>query len=158
MSLRTELRLSDSPGVRALTEATGYFRADEVDVAVELVDETLAKGEAAGYRFFFADEGEKLVGYACFGAIPCTLTSWDLYWIAVDPALQGRGLGRELLGAVEAEVASAGGLGVYVETSGKEEYAPTRAFYLRCGYTVAAEFADFYAPGDSKVVFVKRVG
>ena len=37
------------------------------------------------------------------------------------------------------------------------QYAPTRAFYLRCGYEIAAELPDFYEPGDGKVIFVKTL-
>ena len=52
-------------------------------------------------------------------------------------------------------MAEAGRLRVYVETAGRAQYAPTRAFYLGCGYRIAAEFEDFYAPGDAKVMFLK---
>ena len=37
-------------------------------------------------------------------------------------------------------------------------YAPTRGFYLRCGYYQAALLKDFYAPGDDKVIYAKDVG
>ena len=43
--LRSQVTPSDRDAVRRIVETTGFFRADEVDVAVELVDEALAKGE-----------------------------------------------------------------------------------------------------------------
>ena len=49
------------------------------------------------------------------------------------------------------------GTALYAETSGRLQYAPTRSFYRRCGYREAAVFADFYAPGDDKVVFEKHL-
>jgi ribosomal protein S18 acetylase RimI-like enzyme len=82
----------------------------------------------------------------------------DLYWIAVDPAFQGRGVGRALLTAAERWIAEAGRRQVWVETAGRLQYRPTRDFYLACGYRVAAELESYYAPGDDKVVFLKVLG
>ena len=55
-------------------------------------------------------------------------------------------------------MAAAGRTRVYVETSTRPQYLPTRAFYLACGYELAAELVDFYAPGDGKAVFLKVLG
>jgi len=44
---------------------------------------------------------------------------------------------------------------VYADTSSRPQYEPTRAFYLSCGYVQEAFLADFYSPGDGKVIFVK---
>jgi hypothetical protein len=58
---------------------------------------------------------------------------------------------------VEDEARARGGRMIVLDTSGRPEYGPTRAFYLRCGYTIVAELEDFYAPGDGKVMFLKVV-
>jgi len=158
LRLRNSVERADIAAVRALVASTGFFRPDEIAVAIELVEDRLAKGEeASGYHFLFADRDAGLGGYACFGPIPCTLTSWDLYWIAVAPDAQGHGLGRRLMQAMEEAVRAAGGLAVYIETSSRPEYDPTRAFYLACGYRIEHVFADFYAPGDGKTVYCKRL-
>ena len=160
--LRTEPTAADVAAVRALVEGTGYFRPDEVDVAVELVAERLQKGVDSGYFFVLADETDAtgatvLRGYSCYGPIACTIGSYDLFWIAVDKQQQGRGLGRLLLRETEANVAAADGRRLYAETSGQSSYASTRRFYESCGYSHEAEFIDFYDVGDSKIVFGKRV-
>jgi ribosomal protein S18 acetylase RimI-like enzyme len=155
---RSALRRDDIAAVRRLVAATGFFSAEEVTVAGELVEERLARGPASGYEFLLADAEGGLAGYSCFGLVPLTEASWDLYWIAVDPAGRRRGLGRQLLQASEAAVAASGGRAVYAETSSRPLYAPTRAFYLACGYREAASIADFYARGDGKVIFEKRLG
>ena len=138
-----------------LVDATGFFRADEIDVAVELVDERLQRGPESGYHFVIAEANGEVAGYSCFGPIACTVWSYDLYWIAVDPAHQGFGLGRALVAESERLIHSAGGRRVYIETSGKPQYVPTRGFYDRCGYALDVEMRDFYGPEDSKVVYVK---
>jgi ribosomal protein S18 acetylase RimI-like enzyme len=154
-SLRSSVVAEDEARIRALVERTGFFSVEEVEIAAELVRETVARGEAAGYHFVLAEQAGQLLGYCCFGPIPCTRHSFDLYWIAVQPDGQGRGLGRLLTHEAERRIAGLGGQRVYVDTSGRTQYAPTRAFYERLGYEQASVLEDFYAPGDPKVVYCK---
>jgi len=126
--LRTFVLASDRERVREITAATGMFHPPEVEVAVELVDDRLAKGDVSDYFFRFFDEDGTALGYACYGYDTMTQASWELYWIAVDPRAQGRGIGRQLLRAVEDDVRARGGSRLYVETAGRPQYAPTRAF------------------------------
>jgi ribosomal protein S18 acetylase RimI-like enzyme len=44
-----------------------------------------------------------------------------------------------------------------IETSSTAAYHPTRQFYLKNGYTIVAEIPDFYADGDGKVIYSKRM-
>jgi GNAT superfamily N-acetyltransferase len=145
----------DAARIKALVAATGMFSPEEVDIAEELVLERLAKGPASGYEFVIAERGERVVGYACHGLIPGSEVSHDLYWIAVHPDVQGGGLGRAIQERAEAAIRLAGGLQVFADTSSAPAYAPTRAFYLRMGFTIAAELADFYRPGDGKTIMRK---
>jgi ribosomal protein S18 acetylase RimI-like enzyme len=155
--LRYEVVPGDVEAVRTLVERTGFFNGDEVAIAAELVEARLADGAASGYEFVFADLGGSLAGYACYGAIPCTAASYDLYWIAVEPKFQRHGAGRTLMDAVESQVAARGGERIYIDTSGREQYQPTRAFYERSGFRCEARLADFYAPGDDRVIYVKQL-
>ncbi len=155
MEIRTDLHPRDRVPVEELLRATGFFNPEELAVAMELVDDRLAHGAASHYRFLIAEEGGRTLGYACWGPIPGTVASADLYWIAVHPAAQGQGVGRALLEASERAVLAEGRMRVYLETSTRAQYVPTRAFYLRCGYVVAAELPDFYAPGDGKAIFLR---
>jgi D-alanine-D-alanine ligase len=155
ITYREEPRPDDPEAVGRLVRATGFFSEEEEGIAVELVEERLARGEASGYFFLFAEEEGRLLGYTCFGPIPGSVHSWDLYWIAVDPNGQGRGLGKNLMAASERIMAGRGARRVYADTSSRPQYEPTRAFYLRCGYIQEAFIADFYAAGDGKVIFVK---
>ncbi|HEX3600392.1 MAG TPA: GNAT family N-acetyltransferase, partial [Lacipirellulaceae bacterium] len=157
LQLRFEVRETDREAVRSIVERTDFFRPDEIDVAVELVDERLKRGVASGYHFVFAEASGQLVGYSCFGPIACALASFDLYWIAVVPASQGQGLGRLVMNAVERQIAAAGGRRIYIDTSGQPKYAPTRSFYERTGFRCEARLVDFYAAGDDRLIFSKAV-
>ena len=109
------------------------------------------------YELLGAFDDEHLVGYACFGPTPSTEGTWDLYWLAVDPAAQGQGVGRTLVRAVEDTLRSRGARLVVVETSSRADYENTRAFYRRTGYAEAARVRDFYAPADDRIILTTRL-
>lgn len=152
---RAAPRDGDSAWVRQAAAGTGFFSPAEVDVAVELVDDWIAKGARSDYRFVFLESDGVRSGYACYGPIACTVSSHDLYWIVVHPDFQRFGLGRKIMAEVEARVRTEGGTRIYADTSGRPQYQPTRSFYDRSGFQVAARLTDFYAPGDDKVVYVR---
>jgi GNAT superfamily N-acetyltransferase len=141
--------------VRAITESTGFFYPKEVDTAVELVEERLLKGPRCGYHYLFAEQEGKTLGFTSYGPIACTKESYDLYWIVVSGDYRGKGLGTRLLEQTEEAIAALGGARVYIETSARPLYTPTRAFYLGRGYSQIAELEDFYAPGDAKAMYLK---
>jgi ribosomal protein S18 acetylase RimI-like enzyme len=153
--------------IREILDATLVFRDEEVAVALELFDETFAAGPAhapydpgdgvANYEFVgsFSREGQ-LVGYVCYGATPGTDRVYDLYWIAVHPEFQGEGGGSQLLDEVERRLRQREARLLVVETSSRQDYSPTRHFYETRGYSCAVSLPDYYAPGESRVIYTKR--
>jgi ribosomal protein S18 acetylase RimI-like enzyme len=143
--------------VREILDATAVFTGEEVDVALELLDDAESAGDDAPYEYVgaFSDD-EELIGYACYGATPGTDRTYDLYWIAVHPDHQGTGGGTALLAGVERALQARNARLIVVETSSRPAYDATRRFYERRGYGAAARMRDFYAPGDDRVIFTKR--
>lgn len=141
--------------LEALASATGLFRPAEAAIAVQVLDEALAGDD--DYRFVGAYAGgvDTLVGFACWGPTPATTGTWDLYWLAVDPAWQGKGVGSQLLGEVESRLTAQRARLLVVETSSRADYAPTRAFYERRGFRRAALLPEYYAPGDDLLIYLK---
>lgn len=149
----------DAAAVRNIVESTGFFSKEEVLIAIELVGERLRKGVECGYHFLFCEaEGGSVLGYTCFGPIPGTKSSFDLYWIAVHTQKRGLGIGHRLIERTETAVAGMGGTRIYIETSSRNLYKPTQEFYLRQGYEQEAVIKDFYASGDSKIIYGKVLG
>lgn len=157
-TLREDAAAGDAAVVREIVASTGFFSAEELEVAAWQVGERLARGPESGYSFLFAEASGEPLGYACYGRILGTRESFDLYWIAVRGERRGQGAGRLLLAAVEQRVAAANGRRLYAETSSRPLYAPTRRFYERAGYRREAELADYYAPGEGKVVYLRLLG
>lgn len=153
------LRSEDRGPIEAILRATKVFSAEEVQVALELLDEGLAHPDTPdAYRFLVAiTPAGVLAGYACYGSTPDLPGTYDLYWIAVDPALHGHGIGKILIHAVEDIITSERGDRVVVETSSRDDYIPTRAFYTHTGYTEESRDKDYYSTGDDKVTYVKRI-
>jgi len=156
----TEIRYSepgDRAAILALVAGTGYFRDDELPIAQEVLDEALKAGPQGHYQSLTALRADAPVGWLCFGPTPCTLGTFDIYWIAVNRASQGQGIGARLVQRAEEMIAARNGRLVVIETSGQARYGSTRGFYLKCGYHEAARVADFYAPGDDKVIYTKSL-
>jgi D-alanine-D-alanine ligase len=153
---REHAQPSDTARVRSILTSSGFFSNDEVEMAVELVNESLRIGsERSGYQFLFAELAGDVIGYACFGPIACTRNSFDLYWIAVHKAFRSAGLGKELLKRCESLIEEQQGRRIYVETSSRELYRPTHQFYSSCGYKVEAVLKQFYSPEDDKIIYLK---
>jgi len=147
-----------------LLVSTAVFSDEEVGVALQLFDGCVdARTGGAGtapapdYEFTGAFEGERLLGYACAGPTPATDGTFDLYWLAVDPAVQGKGVGRRIVHDVERQLRERGARMLLVETSSRPDYSKTRAFYARCGYTESARIRDFYAPADDRIMLTTRL-
>jgi len=155
VTYRHEVAPGDAAAIRDVTASTGYFYDDEIDVAVELVEERLAKGAASGYEFVVAECAGRVVGYTSFGPVPCTKSSFDWYWLAVRPEFQNAGVGRTLLAHVERRAKEMGGTRLYCETSARPQYASTRAFYERMGFSLCEVLEDFYGPGDGRATYSK---
>lgn len=159
--------------VRDILIATNVFREGEIDVAIELFDEVFGapmsvEGAAsqqhtappASNDYFFLGAftaEEMLAGFSCYGPTPGTDRTYDLYWIAVDPAVQGSGCGTILLNEVERRLKGQNARLVVVETSSRSDYKNSRGFYIQRGYAEAARARDFYAPSDDRITFTKRL-
>jgi ribosomal protein S18 acetylase RimI-like enzyme len=153
--------------IQEILVATRAFRDEEVAVALELFDESCRPavrvpfdaGEGvASYEFIgsFTRDGE-LTGYVCYGATPGTDRTYDLYWIAVHPEHQGSGAGSRLLDEVERRLRERETRLLVVETSSRTDYDATRRFYERRGYAEHARLSDFYAVGDHRVIYAKKL-
>jgi ribosomal protein S18 acetylase RimI-like enzyme len=150
------LRDGDRDAIERVLLGTGAFRPDEIAVAMDLIDIGLTPG-GGGYLFVVAELDGDVAGYACFGATPCTLGTFDLYWIAVDKRLHGSGIGRTLVAHVEERVREAAGRMILIETGGKPSYSAQRGFYLSAGYREVARVPDFYEQGDDRVIYAKKL-
>ena len=149
------LRSEDREQILHVLELTGVFSPEELVIARELIDTVLEKPEQPDYSIYVYDEDGAVRGYTCFGPTPGTEGTYDLYWIAVHPALHGSGIGGALDAHAEMLIRSRGGRLMIAETSSRPEYDTTRAFYGKRQYAELARIPGYYRPGDDLVVYGK---
>ncbi len=81
--------------------------------------------------------------------------TYDLYWIAVNPEAQSKGIGSGLIKFVENHLENIEGRLIIIETSGKPSYEKERRFYEKNSYSQFASIKDFYKVGDSLIIYGK---
>ncbi len=155
MKLRT-LSVNDRNVLAGMLARIDDFTEADQALAMELIDFSIDHPGQKDYLYFLAvDENERLTGYACYGPTPLTEGTYDLYWIAVDPDFAGRGIGTQLLQAVEQDARDRQGRMLIIETSSSEHYEATRQFYLKKGYQLVETIRDFYRPGEDRITYNK---
>jgi ribosomal protein S18 acetylase RimI-like enzyme len=153
-----ELVPADREAVCQLLRESPAFSAEEVRVAIEVLDAGLAGGIEGDYPLFGAEIDGRIRGYVCIGRTPMTRSTWHLYWICVHPSAQHQGIGQALQARIEQFIRARGGERIVLETSGRPDYEPSRRFYLRVGYRAAGRIRDYYKPGDHCVFYYKVLG
>ena len=147
----------DKTAVMQILRKTPEFKPVEVVVAEEVIDSYLGDPCRSGYHILVAELDSTVAGYICFGPTPLTEGTWDIYWMAVAPDRQRQGIGSVLLDSAERNIRETEGRLSIIETSSLPSYVNTRDFYRRHGYEIIASIPDFYALGDDKVIFQKRL-
>ncbi len=152
------LQASHKEPIRKLLWETNVFRSDEVEVALELIEECLSykSFNPENYQIYSAIDGESVLGYVCFGKTPMTLSTYDLYWIAVAREAQGKGVGKALFEFACREIQTQGGKLLVIETSSQPQYENTRNFYEKIGCQLEARIENFYRVGDDKLIYTKH--
>jgi ribosomal protein S18 acetylase RimI-like enzyme len=145
----------DRDVLKKILADTNHFNDDEINVAMELIDIYLKDENQKDYIIYVYEDSGKTAGYICYGRRPLTDGTYDLYWIAVNPNIHGKGIGSKLIEHMENDVKKLNGYLILIETSGKAEYEGERRFYEKNGYGTQTIIKDFYRNGDDLFVYRK---
>ena len=147
---------ADTPTLLVLAKETGVFKPMEIQALEEVLDDYHEGNQEEGHVCVTCEEEGDIIGFAYYAPASMTEGSWYLYWIAVHKGTQARGVGSQLMSYLESDIRRRQpGAILFIETSSMPHYELTRKFYLKHGYDQEAVLRDFYAPGDSMVVFRK---
>lgn len=83
--------------------------------------------------------------------------TFNLYAIAVRKELQGKGIGKEMMGYIEQLLKEKSKRILIVETSSDSQFKLTREFYKKLNYNQEAIIRDFWKAGEDKVIFWKKL-
>jgi ribosomal protein S18 acetylase RimI-like enzyme len=157
LTYRDHITMDDWPAIRALVLKTGVFSEREVEVVRELMDDTVNRPTWGNYRFWIAEAEGEIAGFTCVSPIHVTPDRYEIYWMAVDPAFHGLGCASQLVELTTNCLRKLGAQKLYVETSTRDVYEAARKFYRAAGFVLEATLPDYYADGDGKAVFAKRI-
>jgi len=148
---------ADTPRLLELTQSTGVFKSHEIQALDEVLGDYFAQNHKENHVAVICEEADRVAGYAYYAPAAMTDRTWYLYWIAVQPGHQARGIGARLLKYAEEDIRERKGRILFIETSSLPHYEKTRRFYLKNGYEVTGTLRDYYSDGDDMVVFRKRL-
>ncbi len=150
----------DLARIKTIAVATGMFGVEEAEFFDDMLGGFL-DGSIPGSQWRVVDDRSGIAQAAAYYAPePFSDRMWNVYFIAVDPAVQGQGLGGALMAHVETTLRQRGeseARVVIVETSSTDQYRRTREFYAKIGYDEEARVREFYGPNDHKVMFWKSL-
>ncbi len=144
----------------ALTEvicSSGLFRPEDAGSIQAMLDEYHSRKDEDGRQIITFVEKGSLAAVAYFSPKEFTDRVWGLLMIAVTGSHQHKGLGSELLRAVEGTVRAVNGRLLLIETSDKSSFERSCRFYQKHGYIEVARIPDYFTDGDGKVSFIKRL-
>jgi ribosomal protein S18 acetylase RimI-like enzyme len=148
----------DRAGLLSMLNKTLAFTSVEIDVAMELINIVLEDESQKDYQIYcMVDDQDQVIGYICYGLTPMTRGTFDLYWIAVAPDFQEKGVGSKLLSFLEEVVKAEGGRMILADTSTIPQYEKTQKFYLKNGFQEVARIPDYYHPGNDRITFCKKI-
>jgi ribosomal protein S18 acetylase RimI-like enzyme len=140
-----------------MAQDTAVFKPTEITVLEELL-QNYQDYPDKDYSLVIEEKEGVPSGFIILGRTPMTEFSWDIYWLVVDPALQGQGIAGNLIRKVEEKFHRLKQKAVFrVETSSKDLYAAARKFYVKAGFCQVGTIRDFYASHDDLIIYTKTV-
>jgi ribosomal protein S18 acetylase RimI-like enzyme len=156
-TIRPTLKPNDIPKLSKVAAQTEVFNEAEIKFISEIGAEILEQGPRSGYKTLIAQNEDRILGFTIFGPIPGTDNRYDLYWIATDPAAQRSGVASALMRETMAHAKADGATHLFIETSTRPGYEPAHALYRRMGFALMTVIEDFYADGDGKAIFGRKL-
>lgn len=151
------MRLDDRASVWDILMTSGVFGETDAVCVDEMILETWDAPKADSYKWLACCQGERMIGFVCYGTESLTQDTWDLFWICVRPEARGQGAGRALMAEAEAQARAANGRVMVIYTSSTPTYAPARRLYEGAGFTRQAVVPDYYRDGDDLNIYWKRL-
>lgn len=151
MNIRTPT-LEDLPGIRLILRDTDLFPPELLEEMIE----PFLSGSADQERWLVCEtDTDGVVGFSYTRLEQLTEGTWNLLAVGFRAAHQGSGYGSKLIEEVERSLV--GERILMVETSSLSDFEGTREFYRNRGFTQEAVIRDYWAEGDDKVIFWKRL-
>lgn len=150
------IRIEDREELLAVAVNTGLFSMEDAEALLGHVLDELAGGRLGdGHRAIECRRtaNDPVIGWCYYAPDAYSEKIWNVWWIGVLPESHGGGAGPALLAHVTDEAIQAGARAMVIETSDQAALERARRFYVKQGFEVRGAIPDFYAKGESKVIF-----
>lgn len=140
-----------------MAASSGLFSADAMLSAEDMAwDCAYGNGEEA-QTFLLAKaddgDGERIIGFVCYGPIMYWPGEYELYGITVDPEFRRLGIGSGLVAEMLRRVAGEMGKSVFLETGEGRAFENARLFYEANGFSVQRRFCKQFIPMEGGLVY-----
>ncbi len=152
MNIR-QTNLEDIAALQTVLEETGLFPSEMLP---EMISNFLSDSDQSDVWLTYEDD-HTAIGFCYAAPEQLTQGTWNMLAIAVLPSRQGDGIGAALVKELEQVLRTRSGRILIVDTSGTDAFSQTRAFYEKNGYAREARVRDFWAEGDDKIIFWKKL-
>jgi len=136
-------------------QKAGFFAEKDTSVALDVLKEKLLG--LWNYDIKVIEAEGIVLGFICYTKATLSDSYYELYWMAVRPSAQGKGLGRRLIEDMEKDIKSRGGEAILLDTSSLESHAAARHLYEKMGYKIISKIENFYSKGEHKLVYKKEL-
>lgn len=160
LTFREGLNDNDPQIIRNIAASTGFFDKEDIDTNYQLAHDwikTNQNNRKCDVDFLLVEMEGKTIAYACFGKIPTTESSYELYWLSTHNEYRGCGVGRLLMRQLIDKISQSGGTKLFVKTDGTEQYLPTRRFYESCGFMQEACLKGYYGDKDDCCIYSYKI-
>lgn len=148
-----KVKKADLPVLKEVLDSSELFPSSLLD---DMISDYLTNVDSTDI-WFTTLQGNRPISIGYCAPERLTDGTYNLYAIAVHKDCQGTGVGGQMMNYIEQVLREQGHRLLIVETSSLPEFELTRQFYHKCHYTQEAIIRDFYAKGDSKVIFWKEL-
>ncbi len=144
---------NDLPDLKEVLDSIDLFPSDMLE---DMISDFLDNPETEDI-WFTEVENDKPISIGFCAPEKLTEGTYNLYAIGVRSDLQSSGTGSRMMAFIENYLKGKGHRILIVDTSGTDAFESTRRFYEKLGYDKEAVLRDFWADGDDKVVYRKRL-
>jgi ribosomal protein S18 acetylase RimI-like enzyme len=142
----------DLPALKAIVESNDLFPAD---LLTDMTTAYFAKNP--DNEIWLTTDTKKPAGLLYCKPETFTSGTANMLLLAVSPDFHRQGIGGILVEALESQLRTKDFHLLIVETSSLPKFAPARSFYLGNGFKPVGEINDFYAIGEGKIIYAKRL-
>ncbi|MDR1694967.1 MAG: GNAT family N-acetyltransferase [Lactobacillaceae bacterium] len=153
LSFRNKLTPQDPENIRVIAQSTGFFDEKDTELSADIAQYILEEGDDEEHEFIFAEDDDKTVAFACFGMVPDSEASYELYWLSTLNEYRGKGIGKEVIAKLLNDIKKAGGRKLFLKTCGTDKYAPTRMFYEKCGFKLEGVLKEYYDEDEDCYIY-----